>query len=131
MAKVTMRLEGFDATLRALQRAPELVRVLASDAVAKSTFAVAQRARALVPVDTGRLKDAIDSSRTVTGLSGSVGVNKSAPVGYWRYVEFGTSRMSARPFFRPAAESERNPFIQRFRDIGSRLERDWTAGGRS
>jgi HK97 gp10 family phage protein len=59
----------------------------------------------------------------VNSLTGSVGVS-SRDTGYWRYVEFGTRYMAAQPFFRPAAEEERNAFIQRMRDVGPRLERD-------
>lgn len=128
MAKVTVKLDGLEATLRAFQRAPDVARVHASSAVAASTFAVAQRARALVPVDTGRLKAAIETSRTVNGLTGNVGLS-SREAFYWRFVEFGTKHMAARPFFRPAAEQERNTFIERFRRIGPLMERDLSGGG--
>jgi HK97 gp10 family phage protein len=127
MAKVTLKLEGFEATRRALVAAPERARVHASSAVAASTFAVTQRSRSLVPVDTGRLKNAIGSTRVVSGLQGQVGIT-DADAYYWRFVEFGTINMAARPFFRPAAEEERNVFIQRMRDIGPRIERDLSTG---
>lgn len=123
-----MTLEGFERTMKALQSAPEVVRSLSSAAINTSTFAIAQRARALVPVDTGKLKNAIEANKVVTALTGSVGVNKSVDAFYWRFVEFGTKHMAARPFFRPAAEEERDRFIQRMRDIGPQLERDLTAG---
>lgn len=122
-----MQLTGMERTLAALARAPEVVRVRSSSAVAASTFAVAQRARALVPVDTGRLKAAIESSRVVGGLTGSVGVSKDAF--YWRYVEFGTKHMPAQPFFRPAAEAEQAEFIRRMQAIGPAVERDLSGGG--
>jgi HK97 gp10 family phage protein len=121
-----MTLDGFQSLQRALVSAPERVKTHASSAVAASTFAVAQRARSLVPVDTGTLKAAIESGRVVEGLTGRVGVSSAAD--YWRYVEFGTTRMAARPFFRPAAEQERGAFIQKMRDIGPRLERDLSQG---
>lgn len=122
-----MKLEGFERTRKALLSAPEAARVHASSAVAASTFAVAQRARALVPVDTGLLKSAIESSRTVTGLTGTVGLS-TRDAFYWRFVEFGTRNMAARPFFRPAAEDERNTFIARFQNIGHLIERDLSSG---
>jgi len=37
---------------------------------------------------------------------------------YWRYLEFGTSRMAARPFMRPAFESTKAAAVRR---IGERL----------
>jgi HK97 gp10 family phage protein len=126
--KVTMTLTGFEALQRALRTAPETVRSHASQAVATSAFSIAQRARALVPVDTGHLKAAIEANRTAGGLTGSVGVNKTADAYYWRFVEFGTRNMAARPFFRPAAEEEEPRFVQRMREIGTKLERDLSTG---
>lgn len=122
-----MKLEGFVPLQRALLRAPDVVRVHASSAVAASTFAVAQRARSMVPVSSGTLKRAIATTRTVSGLTGNVGVGDSQAF-YWKYVEFGTRHMPARPFFRPAAEGEREAFTDRIRQIGPRLQRDLTTG---
>lgn len=127
MAQVTMTLEGFESTRRALVAAPERVRVHASSAVAASTFAVTQRAKSLVPRDTGLLQSAIGSTRVVSGLQGRVGIT-TREAHYWRYVEFGTRHMPAQPFFRPAAEQERNVFIQRMRAVGPKIERDLAVG---
>jgi HK97 gp10 family phage protein len=130
MAKVTMTLQGFDAVQRAISRAPDLVAALAGNAVQASTFAVAQRARSLVPVSSGDLKAAIEA--TSTGTSGRVGLvaigGPLGPMRYWRYVEYGTAHRSARPFFRPAADLESAAFIGRMRAIGPRLERDFSTG---
>jgi HK97 gp10 family phage protein len=128
MAKITMTLTGMEGLQRALTVAPDLVQRGAADAVAKTAFAIAQRARALVPVRTGTLKAAITSASTKT--SGRVGVDARAghgsakPAVYWRYVEFGARKIPARPFFRPAAEAETNGYLERLRRVGSALERD-------
>ena len=120
-----MTLEGFAATQRALVRAPEVARAHASSAVGVSTFAVAQRARSLVPVDTGTLKAAIESGKTsVNSLVGRVGLSSGAARGYWFFVEFGTRYKAARPFFRTAAEMETQAFIEGMRRIGPKMERD-------
>lgn len=131
MAKFTSRLDGFDATKRALKAAPELVRVLGADAIAKSTFAVEQTARALAPQQTGALRQAITSKSS--GLSGRVGIaggiiNGRRPEVYWRFVEYGTVRMPARSMFRAAAEREAPIYIKRLQDIGPKLERDLSSG---
>ncbi len=125
--KVTMTLDGLQALQRAITSAPAVVRTHASSAVAASSFAIAQSARALAPVATGTLRANIISSRVVGGLTGSVGL-ASKEAFYWRFVEYGTVNAPARPFFRPAAETESGPFIQRMRAIGPRLERDLSAG---
>lgn len=49
------------------------------------------------PVDTGRLRNSI--SHATQGNSAYIGTN----VEYASYVEMGTSRMSARPYLKPAA----------------------------
>ncbi len=61
--------------------------------------AVANEARSMCPVDTGRLKGSISVS---AGGSGAV---VSADTDYAAYVEFGTSKMAAQPFMAPAALS--------------------------
>lgn len=127
MERTRITLDGFDAFQRVMRAAPEVVRAHASQAVASSTFAVAQRARTLAAFDTGALRSAISSA--AIGLNGRVGVgggsiNGREPGVYWRFVEFGTIYKSARPFFRPAAEAEANGFIERMRAIGPRVERD-------
>ena len=129
MARVKLTLTGMEKLQNALKNAPEVARSHASSAIAASTFAVAQRARSLVPVDTGTLRNAIESNRpNVKGLVGRVGLNSSAARGYWFFVEFGTRYMPARPFFRTAAELEREALIQRMRLIGPQIERDLSAG---
>lgn len=52
---------------------------------------IAADARALVRVDTGRLKNSIEWE--ISGLTGRV----STDVSYWRYVEYGTAPHVIRP----------------------------------
>jgi HK97 gp10 family phage protein len=61
---------------------------------------IERRAKQLCPVDTGRLRSSISTAIIVDGrsISGIVGTN----VEYAPYVEFGTSRMEAQPYLRPA-----------------------------
>ena len=58
--------------------------------------AVADEARAMCPVDTGRLRDSIAVS------AGEDGAQISANTDYAAYVEFGTYKMAAQPFLVPA-----------------------------
>lgn len=61
---------------------------------------VQNKARSLCPVDTGRLRSSIfmRSGRDGKGFYVEIGTN----VSYAAYVEFGTTRMRARPFLLPA-----------------------------
>jgi len=40
--------------------------------------------------------------------------NKGGDTYYWRYLEFGTSKMAARPFMRPALESSKDAVMDEF-----------------
>ncbi len=55
-------------------------------------------AKALCPVDTGRLRNSITHQRSGPSTE-AIGTN----VGYGRYVELGTSRAKAQPYLVPAA----------------------------
>lgn len=71
-----------------------------TDALHQAGEAVADRARGYVPVRTGALKASIE----VIDGDGYVLVGSS--MHYAVYVELGTSRMSARPYLRPAASGK-------------------------
>ena len=123
MAKVTMTLEGMGPLQRALKTAPDVVAELTSAAVTATSFAVAQRARALVPGPPARSKN-----RSARRRPGKRPVGRRLESGppspdafYWRFVEFGTVRHPARPFFRPAAEAESTDYVARIRAIGPQL----------
>lgn len=58
--------------------------------------AVADAARGMCPVDTGRLQGSISASASGEHATVSVGAD------YGIYVEFGTYKMAARPFLAPA-----------------------------
>lgn len=75
--------------------------VAGMDAACK--FAVGQ-AKAKAPVRTGFTKRDISYKVFVDGndVIGAVGVFKGSKAWYARFPEFGTSRMAARPFLRPA-----------------------------
>ena len=62
-------------------------------------------ARNLVPVDTGKLRNSL--THQVKGFTLMVG---SRDVDYSMYVEYGTSRMRAQPYLRPAIESAGRTF---------------------
>jgi len=68
-------------------------------------------ARRNTPVDTGRLRSSI--SRDVQKDEATVGTN----VNYAQFVEYGTKRMKAQPFMRPAVDKNRKNLIKLYRDI--------------
>ena len=68
----------------------------AASAVERLCMETAENAKALCPVESGELKGSI--APQVMGLSGSV----AAGAGHAAYVELGTWKKEARPFFLPA-----------------------------
>lgn len=112
-------------TLRQLARAPEVVRKHASVVVGLTTIRIAQRARVFAPESTGLLKREILADHKDGKLTGFVGVSESAF--YWRFHEYGTVKMPARPFFRPAAEEGQQPFAQEMRQIGPAVEHEMSS----
>lgn len=62
--------------------------------------------------DTGRLANSITFDR-VGDLTATVG----SALNYAPWLEYGTSRMEARPFFRPAVERMRPKYIGKLEDI--------------
>jgi len=86
-------------------RLPELrgeLRRQASAAIRKAAFDIEAHAKAVVPVDTGNLKNSIQTTME-DDLTAVVGTH----VEYAPYVEFGTYKMSPRPYLGPAAEAVR------------------------
>jgi HK97 gp10 family phage protein len=68
--------------------------------------------------DTGRLANSITFDR-VGDLTATVG----SALNYAPWLEYGTSRMAARPFFRPAVERMRPKYIGKLEDIIRRATR--------
>lgn len=85
-----------------IRKAPDRARVL----VKKAGYELEARAKVEVPVDTGNLKNSISTSFENDGMTGVVSTN----VEYAAYVEFGTVKMAAKPYFTPAAEQVRKSF---------------------
>lgn len=67
--------------------------------------AVQNRAKELVHVDTGRLRASI--TLTPLTIDGEFAVHVGSNVEYAGFLEYGTSRMPAYPFLRPALEAAR------------------------
>lgn len=120
MAKVTIQTHGFKELERAL--AEELPKATAKNVLRRSATnamkLIEDRARGLAPVERGRLRDGIVTKPTKakrvsrTRFASSSGVEvATGPTGRpeggnasWQ--EFGTVKMAAHPYMRPAADAE-------------------------
>lgn len=94
---MTTRIVFDEAAMRELFDSPEGP---IGKAITRATIRVQRRAKQLAPVDTGRLRASIQQEvgRDERGIVGRVGTN----VKYAVHLEYGTRRMTPRPFLRPA-----------------------------
>lgn len=117
---IEIKIEGLEALQRAFKELPVDMHATAlRPAVSASAGVVQKQAKMFAGKmrDTGTLQRAIYRTRS---RSGSSAVQETAIVGirfgkkyrrrgqdawYWRFLEFGTVKMGARPFLRPAFES--------------------------
>lgn len=134
---VTVKVEGLkelDARLRSL--GPRLARQGLRAAVNAGAQVIKKAAQGFAPVLTGRLKrkaiyvrrakelSRIGSENYVVAVrTGRKQQKKDQDAYYWWFVEFGTKKMAAQPFLRPAFETKKN---EAFQHIRSKLA-DWIA----
>ena len=86
-------------------------------ALTKAALVVEDQAVSLVPVDTGNLKNSI--THQVKGDEARIGTNTD----YGPYLEFGTRKMPAQPYLRPAMDKNKNNIQKILADmIGKDIE---------
>lgn len=118
MADLDVQITGLRELDRALQ---ELAWPAARRALRKGMRAganiVRDEARAKVAVDTGHLKRQI-RTRERSDRDGNMRFAVEVPRGafYGRFLEYGTSKMAAKPFLRPAAETKTEAAVTTMRD---------------
>ena len=88
-------------------------RARAATAVAKAALDIEGHAKSVVPVDTGALKNSIQTEAGDSDLTKYVGPHTEYAV----HVEYGTWKARAQPYMRPAAEAVRPAFIVAMRQI--------------
>lgn len=129
------RVEGLEDLAKALREMPKDVRQNGLRAGLRAGAREIQKeAQGRAPVDTGRMRDNVYIKRIrelVTELSegwfvgvrmgpkrrkdkatGKVTKDYSNDAWYWRFVEFGTRHIPARPFMRPAFEAKKEAAVE-------------------
>lgn len=96
-----------------LADAPARVALKASRAIAKTAHEIEADAKAIVPVDTGNLKNSISTDLDRAELSAEIGPTAN----YGGYVEEGTSRMGPQPYMRPAFDRRKEGLVQAMEQI--------------
>lgn len=134
MAKPTVQVVGLKEANRALKRLPDVAKGEAQKVMDVTAFQVARSAQSRAPrsADGSHKRPAGFLSRSIEwvsrprSLSAVVGVAKAAF--YWKFVEYGTRFMSAKPFLRPSADQHRHQHQQQMAQAlsraGSRIARE-------
>lgn len=108
-----MKLRGIEKVMRNLDRVAGVAHDrVQSRIVLDAAQIVVERAKQLVPVDSGLLRDSIGTSLSrpaemsfsIKGDGVRVFIGPASDIDYAPYVEFGTYFRAARPFMRPAMD---------------------------
>lgn len=86
----------------------------AAEAVRKSAAEVERASQQRCPVDTGATRNSIHTSISAGGTAAEIGPTTN----YAPYLEWGTRRMEARPFMRPALDEVTLGFVRAMEQIG-------------
>lgn len=130
---ISLKLEGLEGLQAQLAELEAVAAARALRRAARVALApVLETARQLVPVDTGLTRDHITITSEKGGDGDTVvrvglkvkafkgaakfGRKTASPHWRWRFVELGTVKMAAHPFFRPAMDQNAARVVDLFRD---------------
>ncbi|KAA8455243.1 HK97-gp10 family putative phage morphogenesis protein [Weissella paramesenteroides] len=102
---ISIKFEGLDKLISSIEAQPAKVKAEAGEIIQNTALRVEKRAKNSAPVDTGYLKQHITAEKT-----GELSADVTSLAEYSIYNEFGTRKMAAHPYMRPALNQEQ-PFI--------------------
>ncbi len=112
MPTITMTVRGGEQLRRNLDRLAGAERRQAQrDGLEAGARIVETYSKILCPVDTGFLRNSIQVD-SVTPIEATIAPHTD----YAEHVEFGTSRMAAQPYMRPALDEHENEIVQAVSD---------------
>ena len=112
---LTFKVEGLDALDRAVRKLPKNVqkRVL-KGALRAGGRVIAKDAKQRVPKKSGELKKSISVQAGKNQQDGATVFVATRPKAFYSHmIEFGTSKMPARPFLRPAFDATQQEVIKK------------------
>jgi len=115
--------------LKKLEKMKNKAQKVIEEAFKESADIVVEEAKSRAPFKTGTLKKAIarDEPKITKGkVSINIGIEMKKPFGkpdsyYARFQEFGTSKMRASPYLRPALDHKKNEVVAKFIEVLKRL----------
>lgn len=97
---MSVEVKGLDAVLRFINELPQVVKEAGDSICLKAAIKAEVEARRIVPFRTGALMRSITTERIGDGE-----YKVGSSLVYAPFVEFGTSKMRAQPYLRPAVET--------------------------
>lgn len=113
MARNNARVEGLAEFIQFAEQLEREVENEAKEVIKEATLKTERDAKLLAPVDTGYMRNSIQSTFEEGGLKGIVTANAE----YSIFLEFGTSRQPAQPFLFPSFNSNLQKFLSNFSKI--------------
>jgi HK97 gp10 family phage protein len=112
-------IKGLDSWERWISSIPDDVEEDVQQVVAETAYNIEADAKRLVPVDTGHLRRSISTELNMVtkGYQATVGTN----ISYAQYIEFGTSKMDAKPFLIPAYLKWKPKLSKQLQDVLNRV----------
>jgi HK97 gp10 family phage protein len=110
-----LQLHGMEQLLRQLEQVGSEAERVKKDALLAGAEVVQQAASERAPRDTGKLAENIVISDIKE--DGTVDIGPDRDRFYGLFLEFGTSKMSARPFLQPAFEENKEQVQQKMADV--------------
>ena len=109
MAQVLGQFVGLKEANAALKKLPDFAKVRVQAVNDKTAFRVSTIAKSKAPRRTGLLQLGIQWQSRPRSVTAVVGVpSGSGSPFYWKFLEYGTVKMPARPMFRPSADAVRD-----------------------
>lgn len=108
--RARLRITGLDELRHAIKAYGQALVNASVEAVGDAVAGTVSDAKAAAPVKSGRLRDSIAGAVTTDGYSVTGTVRATAP--HAHLVEFGTQRITKRPFLVPAAIRQRKRLNQ-------------------
>jgi HK97 gp10 family phage protein len=109
-----IRLDGMQELLRQLEQVGSEAERIKKDALLAGAEIIQQAASERAPRDTGKLAENIVISDV---KDGTVDIGPDRDRFYGLFLEFGTSKMAARPFLQPAFEESKEQVQQKMADV--------------
>lgn len=118
---MSKNVKGLKELIAVLEKIPKELDVAVEDRLEASAQQIQTDAKKNAPLDTGKLRQSISTSRPIQGGKDSkiwiIQANGTGLAPYAAFVEFGTRFMRAQPFLYPAFFKNRAEFISNLEDL--------------